>query len=590
MYTLGINAVFHDSAACIVKDGHLLAAVEDERFTRIKHGKRPIPFSTYELPFHAISYCLQAADIHLRDVDQVVYSFDPYLLIDEKKATDLHLSIPFHLKDWDPADPQPWENLFLSSIINAPAQLADGYPHHLQKRFKDAKPADWEWHFIEHHLSHAASAYLPSPYTEAAVMVLDGRGERATTSYHIGEQRNLTRLGQVDLPHSLGLLYEEVTTYLGFLHSSDEYKVMALASYGKPAYVKDFRDMVWLGEQGQYRIQQTQLEARFGPARLRDEPFTHHHFDIARSLQYVLEETVLELTLWLHSETKQRCLTLAGGVALNCVLNARIRDDGPFEQVWVQPAAGDSGTALGAALWADAKLRGEREKVFVMNHAYWGPSYNDDAIGDFLKKAKVPYVRMENVAEETAELLAANRIIGWFQGAMEYGPRALGSRSILASPILPEMQAWLSEVKDREDFRPVAPVVTEEDASLWFTDAQPSPFMLFVNQVASDKVDVIPAVKHVDGTARIQTVNRKQNPLYYDLLKAFERITGIPVLINTSFNTVGRPIVCSPRDALECFWTSPFDVLVIGSFLILKNDGDKDIRGHSHIQTASAFD
>src|SRR5690606_11058201 len=251
----------------------------------------------------------------------------------------------------------------------------------------------------------------------------------------------------------------------------------------KPAYVKDFRDMVWLGEQGQYRIQQTQLEARFGPARLRDEPFTHQHFDTARSLQCVLEATVLGLTFWLHSETKQRCLTLAGGVALNCVLNARIRDDGPFEQVWVQPAAGDSGTALGAALWADAKLRGEREKVFVMNHAYWGPSYNDDAIGDFLKKAKVPYVRMENVAEETAELLAANRIIGWFQGAMEYGPRALGSRSILASPILPEMQAWLSEVKDREDFRPVAPVVTEQDASVWFTRAQPSPFMPSLNQV-----------------------------------------------------------------------------------------------------------
>ncbi|GGC34518.1 carbamoyltransferase [Parapedobacter defluvii] len=578
MYTLGINAAFHDSAASLVKDGQLLAAVEDERFTRIKHGKRPIPFSTYELPFHAIDYCLQVASIHLKDVDQVVYSFDPYLLVNEKEAKEL-----------DPADPQPWKGLFLSSIINAPSQLVDGYPHHLQKRFKDADQADWEWHFIEHHLSHAASAYLPSPFGEAAVMVLDGRGEVATTSYHVGQQQNLTRIGQVDLPHSLGLLYEEVTTYLGFLHSSDEYKVMALASYGKPVYVKDFRDMVWLGEQGQYRIQQTQLEARFGPARLRHEPFTNHHFDIARSLQYVLEETVLELTLWLHDETKQRCLTLAGGVALNCVLNARIRDDGPFEDVWIQPAAGDSGTALGAALWADAKLRGEHEKTFVMDHVYWGPSYADEAIADFLERAKVPYTRMEHVAEETAQLLADNCIIGWFQGAMEYGPRALGSRSILASPVLPEMQAWLNEVKDREDFRPVAPVVTEEDAPQWFIAAQPSPFMLFVNQVAPDKADLIPAVKHVDGTARIQTVNREQNPAYYDLLKAFERITGIPVLINTSFNTVGRPIVCSPRDALECFWTSPFDVLVMGSFLISKQYGDKDIRGHSHVQTASAF-
>ncbi|RQP17160.1 MAG: carbamoyltransferase, partial [Parapedobacter sp.] len=218
-----------------------------------------------------------------------------------------------------------------------------------------------------------------------------------------------------------------------------------------------------------------------------------------------------------------------------------------------------------------------------------GPSYADQAIADFLERAKVPYTRMEHVAEETAQLLADNCIIGWFQGAMEYGPRALGSRSILASPVLPEMQAWLNEVKDREDFRPVAPVVTEEDAPQWFIAAQPSPFMLFVNQVAPDKADLIPAVKHVDGTARIQTVNREQNPAYYDLLKAFERITGIPVLINTSFNTVGRPIVCSPRDALECFWTSPFDVLVMGSFLISKQYGDKDIRGHSHVQTASAF-
>jgi len=578
MFTLGINAAFHDSAACLVNDGRLLAAAEDERFTRIKHGKRPIPFSTYELPFHAIDYCLQVAGIALKDVDQVAYSFDPYLLINEKKATELHLPIPFHLKDWDPTDPQPWENLFLSSIINAPAQLADGYPHHLQKRFLGTTPADWEWHFIEHHLCHAASAFLPSPFADAAVLVLDGRGETATTSYHIGEQQTLTRIGQVNLPHSLGLLYEEVTTYLGFLHSSDEYKVMALASYGKPAYVKDFREMVWMGKQGQYRIQQTQLEARFGPSRKRYEPFTGHHFDIARSLQYVLEETVLELTLWLHEETKSQSLTLAGGVALNCVLNARIRDDGPFKQVWVQPAAGDSGTALGAALWADAKLRGDGEKRYVMNHVYLGPAYDDDFIGDFLRKAKVPHSRMKNIAAETAELLAANRIVGWFQGSMEYGPRALGSRSILASPSLPEMQAWLNEVKDREDFRPVAPVVTEEDASLWFLEAQPSPFMLFVNQVSPDKADLIPAVKHIDGTARIQTVNREQNPLYYDLVKAFEQITGVPVLINTSFNTVGRPIVCSPRDALECFWTSPFDVSVMGPYLISKSHGEKDFR------------
>lgn len=589
MYTLGINAAFHDSSACIVKDGKLLAAVEDERFTHVKHGKRPLPFTAYELPYHAIDYCLQVAGIHLKEVDHIVYSFDPYLLLDDGQANGIDPRTPYYQPERQ-EDAQPLQKLFLSSIMNAPAQLTSGYPHHLQHRFRGCTQADWEWHFIEHHLAHAASAYLPAPFQETAVMVLDGRGELATTSYHIGEGQDLTRIGQVDFPHSLGLLYEQVTSYLGFLHSSDEYKVMALASYGKPAFIKDFRDMIWMGNEGQYRIQQTELEARFGQARLRHEPFASHHFDIARSLQYVLEETVLELAHWLYRESRQKNLTLAGGVALNCVLNARIRDEGPFSEVWVQPAAGDSGTSLGAALWVDTKLRSERKKTFVMDHVYWGPSFSDADVSDFLEKAKVPYTKMENIAEETAQLLAANRIVGWFQGNMEYGPRALGSRSILASPILPEMQALLNEVKDREDFRPVAPVVTEESAPFWFSDARPSPFMLFVNQVTPDKASLIPAVRHVDGTARIQTINREQNPLYYDLLKAFERITGIPVLINTSFNTIGKPIVCNPRDALACFWTSPFDVLVIGSFLISKHDGNKDIRSHTHIQAATALD
>lgn len=589
MYTLGINAAFHDSSACLIEDGQLLAAAEDERFTHIKHGKRPIPFSTYELPFHAIDYCLQKAGIHLRDVDHIAYSFDPYILLGNQYVDKPTIPIPLHLPYEHNGGPNPWEGLFLSSIIRAPAHLVGGFPHHLQKRFMGTKTTDWEWHFIEHHLSHAASAYLPSPFSDAAVLVLDGRGEIATTSYHIGQGHDFTRIGQVNLPHSLGLLYEKVTTYLGFLHSSDEYKVMALASYGNPAFVKEFREMVSVGTQGQYQIRQTQLVDRFGPPRLRHEPFTSHHFDIARSLQYVLEETVLELVEWLHGETKQDRLVMAGGVALNCVLNARIRDDSPFKEVWVQPAAGDSGTALGAALWADSKLRRATTKSFTMNHAYWGPSYTDDELADFLRKAKVPHVKMDDVAHETAQLLADNRIVGWFQGAMEYGPRALGSRSILASPILPEMQAWLNEVKDREDFRPVAPVVTAEDAATWFVNARTSPYMLFVNDVVPHKAEQIPAVKHVDGTARIQTVDRQQNPLYYDLLKAFERLTGVPVLINTSFNTVGRPIVCTPRDALECFWTSPFDALVMGSFLITKQHGNNDIRSNSHVQKASAI-
>ncbi|HKG06180.1 MAG TPA: carbamoyltransferase C-terminal domain-containing protein [Pedobacter sp.] len=594
MYTLGINAVFHDSAACLFKDGLLIAAAEDERFTGIKHGKRPIPFSTYELPFHAIAYCLQTAGIHLSEIDHIAYSFNPYLLIPEDQAYDASISIPFNpgilQEQHHSGGENPWNNLFLSSIINAPAQLIDGYPHHLQKYFKGTNDTDWAWHFIEHHLAHAASAYLPSPFQDAAVMTLDGRGETATTTYNLGQYNHLTRISEVEMPSSLGLLYEQATTHLGFLQSSDEYKVMALASYGDPIFLSDFRDIIRIGSNGQYTISNENLEYRFGPARLRSDPFTRHHFNIARSLQLALEETVLELCSWLHQATKMENLCMAGGVALNCVLNARIRDKSPFKNIWVQPAAGDSGTALGAAMWVDQQQRRATGKSFVMQHAYWGPDYDDAEIEHFLQWSKVPYHRMDNVAEETAQLLADDKIIGWFQGRMEYGPRALGSRSILASPINPEMQARLNEVKDREDFRPVAPVVLEEDAAEWFDHAGPSPFMLFVYDVAQDKTEKIPAVKHIDGTARIQTVNHEQHPQYYALLKAFKEKTGVPVLVNTSFNTLGKPIVCSPRDAVGCFWTSPFDALVIGSFLIEKQYGEKNISDHSYLQQAGAVD
>lgn len=296
MYTLGINAVFHDSAACILKDGKLLAAVEEERFTHIKHGKRPVPFSTYELPFHAINYCLEAADIHINDVDHFAYSFDPYLLLG-KHANDSILNLPLRPSKAHKSEEwlSPWDPLFLSYIVNAPLQLRSGYPHHLQQRFKGAAISDEQWHFVEHHISHAVSAFHPSPYTNAAVLTLDGRGEIATTTYNIGNGNELNRIAQVHMPNSLGLLYEKVTEYLGFLHSSDEYKVMALASYGKPEFVKDFREMIELDRHGQYIIKDEKLEERFGPARLRHEKFTKHHFNIAHSLQLSLEETALEI-------------------------------------------------------------------------------------------------------------------------------------------------------------------------------------------------------------------------------------------------------------------------------------------------------
>jgi carbamoyltransferase len=552
MYTIGINASFHDSSACIVKDGQLLAAAEEERFTHIKHGKRPLPFTAYELPFHAIDFCLKTAGIHLREADYIAYSFDPRSFSKENQ---------FYGR---------WDDLFLNYIQYAPEQLIDGFPHHLQKRFIGTQRKDFEWSYVNHHLAHAASAFFPSPYHEAAVLTIDGRGEQTTTSYYYGKNVNLEKINEVLMPHSLGMMYEEVTSYLGFLHSSDEYKVMALASYGKPVYLEEFRSLIHIGENGEYTIDPLQLEKRFGPARKRDEPFTDFHFNIAHSLQKVMEETVLQLANWLWKKTKADNLCMAGGVALNCVANAVIRDHSPFKNIWIQPAAGDAGTALGAALWIDAQKNKTRSKSFVMDHVYWGPSYSDEEIESFLQWTKVDYRKMEDKAKETAELLAQNKIIGWFQGRMEFGPRALGARSILASPIDPAMQQRLNEIKDREDFRPVAPVVLEEDAGEWFENADHSPFMLFVHRVKDEKADQIPAVRHVDGTARIQTINRKQHPDYYDLLSEFKKLTGVPILVNTSFNTRGEPIVCTPRDAIECFWTSPFDALVINSFVLEK--------------------
>ena len=571
MYTLGINAVFHDSAACLVADGEVIAAAEEERFTRVKHGKRPVPFTTWELPFHAIDYCLEAARIDLVAIDYVAYSFNPGIVLGKHRGAE---SIALPLEPSAHATPDdwlsPWEPLAVSYVVNAERQINDGVPFNLRRRFKGAKAArHWQWRFVDHHLAHEASAFLAAPYDDCAVMTLDGRGERTSASYGHFHDGSYRRIGHVCLPHSLGLLYEEVTGYLGFLHSSDEYKVMALASYGEPVYAPQFREMVRV-EDGQYTIEPLRLEERFGPARERGTPFEAHHFNIARSLQLVLEESVIALARWLKRVTGSENLCLAGGVALNCVMNARLRDAGVFRRVWVQPAAGDAGTALGAALWTDWRARGGKRR-YRMEHAYLGPEYGEAEVRSLLDYAKLPYRRADDIAEETAAILAADRIVGWFQGRMEFGPRALGARSILASPLTAEIQHRLNAIKDREDFRPVAPVVLEEEAGKWFAGAEVSPFMLFVYDVMSERASRIPGVRHVDGTARIQTVNARQHPLYYRLIKAFQRRTDVPVLVNTSFNTQGEPIVCTPRDAVRCFMTSPLDALVIGPYILEKH-------------------
>lgn len=574
MLTLGINAAFHDSSAAIIRDGRLIAAAEEERFSRIKHGKRPVPFSAYELPFHAIDYCLREAGAVLGDVDHFAYSYDPYLRLDRESAgTALKLPLEPSGQLVDPTWESPWDPLFLSYIVNAPRHLVGGVPHHLSGRFRNTRAIEpSHWHFVRHHLCHAASAFLVSPFDEAAVLTIDGRGELATTTYGAGRGNRVEEIGQVAMPHSLGLLYEQVTSHLGFLHSSDEYKVMALASFGRPRFLGVFRDAIRVGPEGRYSIDTGRLWRALGPARVPGEPLQQRHRDIAHSMQAAVEEAVLEIARWLHRATGMYDLCMAGGVALNCVLNSSIRDRGPFRRVWVQPAAGDAGTALGAALIVDGRESGRDERPPAMEHVYLGPQYSQGEIAACLRSAGLSATMPENLAEAAADLLAADMVVGWFQGRMEFGPRALGSRSILASPRRAEMQARLNSIKDREDFRPLAPAVMEEEAVAWFrTGGVASPFMLFVHEVLPDKARLVPAVCHVDNSARIQTVSRRQNPLYYDVLAAFRARTGIPVLVNTSFNTRTRPIVCTPTDALECFFTSPLDALAIGPYLLRKN-------------------
>jgi carbamoyltransferase len=596
MITLGINAAFHDSAAALVADGEVVAAAEEERFTRIKHGKRPLPFTAWELPFHAIDDCLRQAGVKLVEVDHVAYSYDPQRFL-RGRAAGGTIELPLQPSAPNPAAGRhqwenPWDPLFAAYIINAPRQLADGAPHHLKGRFAGARAdGPYRFHFIDHHLSHQASAFLACPFDSCAVMTLDGRGEDNSTTYGVYAGDRYQGLGEVRVPHSLGLLYERITSHLGFLHSSDEYKVMALAALGEPRFRDALRQRVKVLEAGRYEIAPMDLHALFGPARQRGGVLEQRHFDLAASLQAVLEDTVLKLAGWLRKASGESRLAMAGGVALNCVMNSRLRDSGVFEAVWVQPAAGDAGTALGAALWVDsraAKESGDAARIddgpmplasrrWTMAHAYLGPRYEDDAIESLLRWAKAPYRRLDDLDDlplTTARLLAEDQVIGWYQGRMEFGPRALGSRSILASPINPRMQARINELKDREDFRPVAPAIPEERLAEWFAPAQSNggtaPFMLFIYDVRPEQAARIPAACHSDLTARVQTVSRTANPRFHAVLEAFGRLTGVPVLINTSFNVRGEPIVCTPKDALDAFYSTPLDALVIGPFLVEK--------------------
>lgn len=548
MRILGINAVFHDPAAALVVDGHIVAAAEEERFSRRKHGKRAVPFSTWELPVAAARWCLDEAGLTPADLDAVGYSYDPALMEGDTGQTE--------------GLDRDWEYLRTMYARRAPKFLAAALPGLDPEAVRH----------VRHHVAHAASTALASPHADAAVLVVDGRGERTSMLAGVYRDQKLDVLASQPLPHSLGLLYESLTEHLGFARSSDEYKVMAMGSYGSPRFADQLHRSVYACSDGGFRTEPVDW-ADYAPARAptppdqisalaRPEP---HHADLACSVQRVVEEVLLDLVAWLRNRVDVDTVCLAGGVALNCVANTRIYAESGFDRVWIQPAAGDAGTALGAAL-AVAAEAGDR--IAPMPSAQLGRGWTDDEIADVLDRAAVRYERPADLAGAVGDALAANQLIAWFQGRSEFGPRALGGRSLLADPRSVANLERLNDVKGREQFRPVAPMVLADRAGEIFSRGPlPSPYMLFVHDVAPSWRDRIPAVTHVDGTARVQTVDGSQ-PLLRDTIAHFAARTGVPVLVNTSFNTAGRPMVDSPRDALECFGSSPIDVLVMGPYLI----------------------
>ncbi len=559
MDILGISAFYHDAAACLLRDGEIVAAASEERFTRKKHDA--------DFPIHAIRYCLEQGRIRADDLAYVGFYEKPFIKF--KRILFTHLAcFPRSLKPFLKAMPS-WlqEKLIIPSLI------------------RDRLGYEGEVLMIEHHLSHAASSYLLSPFREAAILTVDGVGEWSTATYGRGQGNEIKLFREIRFPHSLGLLYSAFTYYLGFTVNSAEYKVMGLAPYGEPRYLEEVRRLIDVRPDGSFRLDMayfnylsglTMTNRRFdalfgGPPRHPEAPLEQRHKDIAASVQRVTEDVMLQMARHLGQETGSRNLCLAGGVALNCVANGKILREGPFEHLFIQPAAGDAGGSIGVASYIHHTLLGN-ERSFVMRHAFTGPGYDDDAIQSFLDGNEIPYEALPRgeVVRRVAQLIADQQVIGWFQGRMEFGPRALGNRSILADPRNPENRDRVNlKIKFRESFRPFAPAVLRERCGEFFELEEESPFMLLVAQVRPDR-RVIPSVTHVDGSARVQTVDRESNPLFHDLITEFGRLTGVPVLINTSFNVRGEPIVCSPADAYRCLVQTGMDVLVMGSFLLDK--------------------
>ena len=602
MYILGISAFYHDSAACLLKDGEIVAAAQEERFTRKKHDAG--------FPYHAIQYCVKEAGIAASQIDNVVFYEKPFVKFERLLETYLAFA-PKGFVSFSKAMPV-WikDKLFQKSA--------------LIKDLNSTLDENINWKerllFSEHHLSHAASAYYPSPFESAAVLTLDGVGEWTTTSLAIGKGRDLKVVKEIHFPHSLGLLYSAFTYYTGFKVNSGEYKVMGLAPYGEPRYADLIREkLITVADDGSFQLDMSyfdyatgltmtnkKFDALFGgPPRTSEAELTQREMDLAASVQKVTEDIVLELAKGIAKETGERNLCLAGGVALNCVANGILLREKIFDEIWIQPAAGDAGGALGAAL-VSWHLHHNKERTVSkerdgMKGAYLGPEFSDTEIETELKACGAVYgKRSENeLIEEVAEALANEKAVGWMQGRMEFGPRALGGRSIIADPRSPIMQKQLNlKVKYRESFRPFAPSVLREDVSEWFEHDTDSPYMLLVADVQKDircgmtseedalfgidKLNVprssVPAITHVDYSARIQTVHADTNPRYHAVISKFKEKTGCPLVVNTSFNVRGEPIICTPTDAFKCFMGTEMDVLAVGNYLLHKAHQDEALK------------
>ena len=599
MYVLGISAFYHDSAACLLRDGEIIAAAQEERFTRKKHDSG--------FPRNAIRYCLREAGISANQIDNVAFYEKPFVKFERLLETYLAFA-PRGFESFAKAMPL-WikDKLFQkSTLIN---------------ELKSTLDEDVDWRdrlfFSEHHLSHAASAYYPSPFDSAAVLTLDGVGEWTTTSFALGEGSNLKILKELHFPHSLGLLYSAFTFYTGFKVNSGEYKVMGLAPYGEPRYADKIREkLITVAEDGSFQLDMSyfdyatgltmtnkKFDALFdGPPRTSESELTQRDMDLAASIQQVTEDIVLKLARSIVKETGKRNLCLAGGVALNCVANGVLLREKVFQNIWIQPAAGDAGGALGAAL-AIWHLHHDKERFTSREHdamkgAFLGPVFTDTEIGSELTACGAIFKKLseERLIDAVVAALANKKAVGWMQGRMEFGPRALGGRSIIADPRSPMMQKQLNlKVKYRESFRPFAPSVLREDVSDWFELKEDSPYMTLVADIKADKrrtmtedekalfgIDKlnvprssVPAITHVDYSARIQTVHEETNPRYHSVISKFKEKTGCPMVVNTSFNVRGEPIICTPKDAFKCFMGTQLDVLAVGNYILYKEHQNK---------------